>query len=627
MIQLEMIKNAVTGSYWPKRTEHFIGRKQYLKEIEFEYLNRKRQIIVLRSISGTGKSTLANEFGYRYKNQSINDNIVYWVKANPTREIKEMLHETKKNILLIFDNCENYQIIKDYVEMAGNFKILITTRNSNIFKYLNREDAKEIVLEPFDEEESSDFIMKNFDGRIKETEPKEILQLLEQPLNLKILPIVLVKLVALIILSLKPFQKIDKKFLWEFKRTNAKELRLTLLNEEIFDLLLEKNEKSWKVLKLSSFFQTDFIPFTIYTELFGLDLNELEEAVEGFRNYSIAELNNEKEINGIKIHLTLRHTIETFLIMKKFEEYKTLEKEILEKIERILNGHLKDNILSNKKFLIFFYQIINKLLSSEFQSDKTKEKIANDFVIYLSFSNLNIDKDVMRFQISLALFGANEFLYIGDILNNIGSVYKKLSRYEEALESYFKSLEIKRKIYGTDEHSSIAYTLTNIGEVYLNLEKYEECLIYFERTLAICKNTFKTDEHSLISNTINRIGEVYFKIGKYEHAFINFQKSLSLMKSIYQNENHLDISKCLNNIGDCFLKQSKHKEAIENYYRSLMIKRKIYGNDENVDIVATLTNISNCLTKLGKTEEALYFNDQLLAIKRKLKETDDAHNG
>ena len=65
--------------------------------------------------------------------------------------------------------------------MVGNFKILITTRNNNLFKALNREDAKEIFVEPFDENESKVFIMKHFDDRLKESEPKEIIKLLELP--------------------------------------------------------------------------------------------------------------------------------------------------------------------------------------------------------------------------------------------------------------------------------------------------------------------------------------------------------------------------------------------------------------------------------------------------------------
>jgi tetratricopeptide (TPR) repeat protein len=56
-------------------------------------------------------------------------------------------------------------------------------------------------------------------------------------------------------------------------------------------------------------------------------------------------------------------------------------------------------------------------------------------------------------------------LSIADTLNNIGTVYADLSKHEDALDSYSKSLEIQRKIFGTDEHSSIADTLNNIGSV------------------------------------------------------------------------------------------------------------------------------------------------------------------
>jgi tetratricopeptide (TPR) repeat protein len=50
-------------------------------------------------------------------------------------------------------------------------------------------------------------------------------------------------------------------------------------------------------------------------------------------------------------------------------------------------------------------------------------------------------------------------------LQNIGSVLNEQGKYEEALEHFKKSLEIKRKVYGTDEHANIATTLQNFASV------------------------------------------------------------------------------------------------------------------------------------------------------------------
>ena len=56
----------------PVRTNRFVGREQYLKDIELAFASENKKIIVLSSFPGTGKTTLANEFGYRFTEKSIN---------------------------------------------------------------------------------------------------------------------------------------------------------------------------------------------------------------------------------------------------------------------------------------------------------------------------------------------------------------------------------------------------------------------------------------------------------------------------------------------------------------------------------------------------------------------------
>ncbi len=49
-------------------------------------------------------------------------------------------------------------------------------------------------------------------------------------------------------------------------------------------------------------------------------------------------------------------------------------------------------------------------------------------------------------------------------LNNIGIVYRKLNKYDKALDYYNKALEIRRKTLPSD-HNDIANCLHNIGNV------------------------------------------------------------------------------------------------------------------------------------------------------------------
>ena len=119
----------------PERTKNFIGRENYLKVMEDTfYSSVNKNIIVLRSFPGTGKTTLAKEFGYKFKRKSFNDHFTYWVKSDGSnandyfqkfaqynlgihldrksknnqdlliKQIKNKLIGTTCNVLFIFDN-------------------------------------------------------------------------------------------------------------------------------------------------------------------------------------------------------------------------------------------------------------------------------------------------------------------------------------------------------------------------------------------------------------------------------------------------------------------------------------------------------------------------------------------
>jgi hypothetical protein len=327
----------------PVRTNRFVGREKYLKDIESAFSNENKKIIVLSSFPGTGKTTLANEFGYRFTEKSFNNHLVYWIKSDGNnsdyyfenfakfdlhidlnqnndkqfiiRQIKNKLNRTTENILFIFDNCDNYQSIEDYVVMIStlkHFKILITSRNSILIEKMNPDESKQIFLEPFNENECIQFIMNSFS--IKKEESKGLLKLLETQSDELKRPNDLIKLIAYVKLNLKAFQKITIKFINELNE-NRRESKTHISDDYIFELIIKKNLESWQVLKCSSYLDPDFIPIEIYSDLFGFDLNKLEAIVTNLKEISIISVDDKDEENvGLKIHRTIKNKVDMDII-------------------------------------------------------------------------------------------------------------------------------------------------------------------------------------------------------------------------------------------------------------------------------------------------------------------------
>lgn len=67
---------------------------------------------------------------------------------------------------------------------------------------------------------------------------------------------------------------------------------------------------------------------------------------------------------------------------------------------------------------------------------------------------------------------------------NLGTAYKRLNRFEIAVELYEESLEIVEKNYGKGciKSSSMVH---NLGVIYQNLEQYEKAVEFYEKTLGL----------------------------------------------------------------------------------------------------------------------------------------------
>jgi len=339
----------------PDRTWHFVGREKYLKDIESAFFDKNKKIIIISSFPGTGKSTLANEIAYRLTDKRHSNHLAYWVKSDGTnsdfyfenfakfelninlnekndkkfiiRQIKIKLDKATENLLFIFDNCDDYQDIKDYLQMilslAKSKIIITTTRNSIPIEDFKSEETKKIILEPFNECECIEFIKNRFGNGITDEETREILGLLEGPSNELKMPNDLIKLIAHVKLNLTGFQKLTIDFIKKLNE-KKKESKIPISDDEIIELITKKYPESWEVLKRCSYLDPDFIPIEIFQDLFGIDKNDLEIKIEKLKNISIISVDNKDENKiGLRIHRTIKKVIQserknTFCILNQF---------------------------------------------------------------------------------------------------------------------------------------------------------------------------------------------------------------------------------------------------------------------------------------------------------------------
>ncbi len=81
-------------------SSYFIGRTNYFEKIESAISIEKKKIIILSSVTGSGKTSLANEFGHHFKKKSFNNHYVYWIKSDGKNSDIEFQNFAKNDLMI-----------------------------------------------------------------------------------------------------------------------------------------------------------------------------------------------------------------------------------------------------------------------------------------------------------------------------------------------------------------------------------------------------------------------------------------------------------------------------------------------------------------------------------------------
>lgn len=626
------------ASNLPTRIENFVGRISILNKIDESIFEKKKQIIILTSFAGTGKTSIANRYGYMFLKKNKN-NFVYWMKSDANnldlefqkfafdleiqidqnskqdeliRKISNKLHNLSENILFIFDNCDHFNTnIEAYVtklSLLNNIFILITTRDaqfaSNLLaiSYDENTNLEHIILEPFEKDECLDLIKKhlgNNNNNNDTSEYKELIDLFGYSKMDKIRPYVLKKMIALVKLKMGSFKKL-KTFINELKAKSSQDMLKEVLKEDdLFDVLIEKEYKAWEVLKYVSFLDPDFIPVEFLTDLLLFNENDLNKYVDVFKRYSMISIEETNDSFGIKIHRTLQEEIQQYIkltndteIIEIIDKYAQIVLEHLDKSdeEMFTNGYGKE------KFYYNFKKIADLIIQSTNVSLDKKSKIAYFFGRYLNRVKFNNTRALTYLESSLDFDRKSnnycDTLDTANILNNIGCVYYRLNKFDKALEYHHNNLEIKMKLFNNIENSSIAATLNNIGICYKKQGDNNKALDYLIKSVNIDSQLLENGDLNGYSITLYNIGQIYNRIGKYNDAFEYLDKSLTIKRKLFQNENTLSVADIFNSIGLSYIGLENYEEAKKILHKSLVIKRNFFENDNNSSIETTLQNIN-----------------------------------
>jgi serine/threonine-protein kinase len=199
------------------------------------------------------------------------------------------------------------------------------------------------------------------------------------------------------------------------------------------------------------------------------------------------------------------------------------------------------------------------------------------------------------------------------MMETIGTVYRKLGLYKEAMPLLERALEINQAQLEA-ESPRLAETILNVARLYDDQGKYEDAEKLIRQSLDIRGKTLNPD-HPDYAESLLELGRLNYKNGKFPEAESCFQQSFEIREKAF-GPNHPDVAESLESLGQMHYIQRRFEEAVPFFRQAIAIRESVQGTD-HPDLARTLSNLANILYYQEKYEEAKKLYERSMAIRKK----------
>ncbi len=587
----------------PMFDECFIGRKDIIKKLKEGFRQETYlSIQALVGLGGIGKSCIARNYAI---NNSDNYDLVWWFDAEKEENLKiqiaklaQMLDildyhkmdtdaivekiQRKLNhlnkILFVFDNVKSYEEVKKYVFREAD--ILLTSRNPNL-KGIHKKHILEVDV--FDPGEAEEFILSRLDMDDTE-ENRKISNRLS--IELGCLPLLLEQVTAY--LDNNPFMTIES-YLTLFREYHNNEglyehfselevpedyhNKLTTSIRIILDNINEIDPRANTIINIISILSPEEIPYSLFESnkeyinnyvFKNKKDNDIQQIIIGILyRYSIVKVN--KKTASIKMHRIVQYIIREILGKQKIDAINYAIG--LFDIFKFSSDKQETWGLSRKLYPQIKY-VLDEVWNRQYEiNDKSLLYHLYDEMAEYLYWMLDYESDEMLIKRMMKLQKEdfpNDLKKYETNLNNLGHLYEKMNRLDEAGEMLEECLKLTISRCGLYSQE-VASTLNNIGLVELKQGKSQ------------CKE------------------------GKCKSAEEKFTQALNIDKELFGDESE-EVFIDLNNIGLAKNYLNKNDEAKKTYRRALDVGKKCLG-EKSMRLTSVFFNLATILATSTDLED------------------------
>lgn len=186
------------------------------------------------------------------------------------------------------------------------------------------------------------------------------------------------------------------------------------------------------------------------------------------------------------------------------------------------------------------------------------------------------------------------------VYNELGSLYRSTSRYEESMRVFEKARQLIADKLGTG-CTEYATLINNMAGTCRMAKNYDEAVALFEEALYIYQRIGETASYAYAS-VLNNIALVYQEIGRLPEAVHHLKKALSLIETMPDHEQEIAVT--YSNLNVLYQRMGDREQAMDCLKKSIQTFESC-KDEENVHYAAALNSMGGFLYSEGKYEQAI----------------------
>ena len=628
----------------------FVGREQNLLEIANALKHGQTTVIAAATgIGGIGKTQLASEFVHRYgqyfaggifwlsfadTNTIPNEiadcggkgamNLPYFANLKLTQQTEQVMREWSRPIprLLIFDNCEETDVLDKYLPRTGGCRVLVTSRRANWQADLGMQT---LSIVEFSVDEGIELLRK-----FRPDLSSDNVYLIEIVKDLGGLPLA----IHLAGSYLKVFKDDlrPEEYLAELRSQNSLEheslqgadVTVSPTKHELhvgrtfalsYDRLNPDNNIDNCALTLLKHAACFAPGVPIARNLLLRTLEQRYKAAERLASRALNRLVDfglleRTETGALRLHRLIAKFTENVMEHIEYEEAQS-------KVRHIIYQDIYDqNDLPTKSDDVLL-QHVSFLIDTATKDDKSVAYLCNELGYSLIRSS-NYDQARIYLERAQKMYEVgleSDKLYVL-ILTNLGTLHERQANYNIANTYLENALYLSRSFFGEKSKQTIGI-LTNLATVSLSKVSFIDAQLYIDMALKLSKEIFDINNPQ-IATVLFALGAFYEDQGDYNKALDNYRQSLTIRESTL-GETHPETAQSLNNLGLLLTTLRKFSEAKIYLDRAFSINVQLFG-EYHYEAVHNINNIGHWFQEQGQFVESQPFLENALIIARKILE-------